>query len=111
MPTLRHTKSDEHLDQLCDNPENSNQSSKTSTVLPNNINAGKRSCGIPRISSNLEVFNDDDVWSQEDDEITAQYLRMTQHKKVERDSVSQFSIDSYDSAVREMSKSEKKSFN
>ncbi|XP_062710398.1 uncharacterized protein LOC109409370 [Aedes albopictus] len=41
-------------------------------------------------------FTEDDVWSQEDDEITAQYLNL--HKSLsERDSLSQFSMDSYDS--------------
>lgn len=41
-------------------------------------------------------FTEDDVWSQEDDEITAQYLNL--HKSLsERDSISQFSMDSYDS--------------
>jgi phosphatidylinositol 4-kinase len=112
MPTLRHTKSDEHLDQLCDNPENNdsnknsnnNSNSKCSNNTPTAVPVvGKRSYGMSRISSNLEVFNDDEVWSQEDDEITAQYLRMTQHKKFERDTVSQFSMESCDSTTRDLS--------
>lgn len=110
MPTLRHTKSDEHLDQLCDNPENdSSNSNNNNSKCSNNTSTavpvvGKRSYGMSRISSNLEVFNDDEVWSQEDDEITAQYLRMTQHKKFERDTVSQFSLESCDSTTRDLSK-------
>jgi phosphatidylinositol 4-kinase B len=102
MPTLRHTKSDEHLDQLADDhPEASNG---TAVTIHNGHNVGsssKKTFGMPRISSNLDVFNDDDVWSQEDDEITAQYLRMTQHKKFDRDTVS---MESCDSTTREMSK-------
>lgn len=98
MPTLRHTKSDEHLDQLCDNPENSNNNTSTVPAF------GKRYHGMSRISSNLEVFNDDEVWSQEDDEITAQYLRMTQNKRIDRDTVSQFSMESCDSTTRESRK-------
>jgi len=35
------------------------------------------------------------VWSQEDDEITAQYLNM--RKNSERDAISQMSLDSCDS--------------
>lgn len=99
MPTLRHTKSDEHLDQVGDNPESSNTTAATTTT-----NGGKKFFGMPRISSNLDVFNDEDVWSQEDDEITAQYLRITQNKKIERDAVSQFSMESCDSTTRDMSK-------
>lgn len=112
MPTLRHTKSDEHLDQLCDNPENNsssnhsirnNNNSKCSNITAVPV-VGKRSYGMSRISSNLEVFNDDEVWSQEDDEITAQYLRMTQNKKFERDTVSQISLESCDSTTRDIRK-------
>lgn len=104
MPTLRHTKSDEHLDQLGDNPESQTQSSNNIASNATLSSSNKKTFGMPRISSNLDVFNDEDVWSQEDDEITAQYLRMTQHKKLERDSVSQFSMESCDSTTREMSK-------
>lgn len=100
MHTLRHTKSDEHLDQLCDNPESKNNNSSNIK----SIAVAKRNHAMSRINSNLEVFNDDEVWSQEDDEITAQYLRMTQHKKFERDTLSQFSMESCDSNTRDMSK-------
>lgn len=87
MPTLRHTKSDEHLDQLGD-------------VVPNEKKDATKDFAMNRISSQLDVFNEDEVWSQEDDEITAQYLRM--HRKVDRDTVSQFSVDSCDSTTREI---------
>lgn len=101
MPTLRHTKSEEHLDQLCDNPQNNDSSNNT--TVPTTLS--RKNYGMSRINSNLEVmFNDDEVWSQEDDEITAQYLRMTQHKKIERDAVSQFSMESCDSTTRDISK-------
>ncbi|XP_055687027.1 phosphatidylinositol 4-kinase beta [Lutzomyia longipalpis] len=40
-------------------------------------------------------ITEDDVWSQEDDEITAQYLNM--HKLSERDTLSQMSLESCDS--------------
>lgn len=86
MPTLRHTKSDEHLDQLGDPVQ---ETKKEST----------KDFAMNRISSNLDVFSEEDVWSQEDDEITAQYLRM--HRKVERDAVSQLSLESCDSTTRD----------
>lgn len=89
MPTLRHTKSEEHLEQIEDEEQ---KAKKETTKL-----------AIPRISSHLDVFNEEDVWSQEDDEITAQYLRM--HRKVERDTVSQLSLDSFDSTTREAGES------
>uniref|UniRef100_A0A182WJ59 Phosphatidylinositol 4-kinase beta n=1 Tax=Anopheles minimus TaxID=112268 RepID=A0A182WJ59_9DIPT len=48
-------------------------------------------------SSMMELgLTEDDVWSQEDDEITAQYLSLTKMSS-DRDAISQFSIDSYDS--------------
>jgi phosphatidylinositol 4-kinase B len=87
MPTLRHTKSDEHLDQLGDTVQDSKKEPT-------------KDFAMNRISSQLDVFNEDEVWSQEDDEITAQYLRM--HRKVERDTVSQLSLESYDSTTRDV---------
>lgn len=89
MPTLRHTKSDEHLDQLVESSEMLKKGTTKSFVMN-------------RISSTLDVFNEEDVWSQEDDEITAQYLRM--HRKIDRDTVSQLSLESCDSTTREMGK-------
>ncbi|XP_049297976.1 serine-rich adhesin for platelets isoform X2 [Anopheles funestus] len=48
-------------------------------------------------SSMMELgLTEDDVWSQEDDEITAQYLSLTKMSS-DRDAISQFSMDSYDS--------------
>jgi phosphatidylinositol 4-kinase B len=88
MPTLRHTKSDEHLDQLGENVPEIKKETAT------------KDFGMNRISSHLDVFNEEDVWSQEDDEITAQYIRM--HRKVERDTVSQLSLESCDSTTREI---------
>lgn len=90
MPTLRHTKSDEHLDQLGDTVQ---ETKKEST----------KDFAMNRISSHLDVFNEEDVWSQEDDEITAQYLRL--HRKVERDAMSQLSLESCDSTTRDVGKS------
>lgn len=89
MPTLRHTKSDEHLDQLGD------------SVVEVKKDTSKN-FSMNRISSQLDVFNEEDVWSQEDDEITAQYLRM--HRKVDRDTVSQLSLESCDSTTRDHGK-------
>lgn len=83
MPTLRHTKSDEHLDQLGDSVQDLKKEPSKDFALN-------------RISSHLDAFNEEDVWSQEDDEITAQYLRM--HRNVERDAVS---LESCDSTTRE----------
>lgn len=106
MPTLRHTKSDEHLEQIgeVEIGVDGQEIKKDSTLPITSATFGMRPFGIPRINSNLEVFNDDEVWSQEDDEITAQYLRMSQHKKIDRDTVSQFSMESCDSTTRDMSK-------
>lgn len=91
MPTLRHTKSEEHLEQIIDGVD--------VTLLKKE---STKNISMPRISSHLDVFNEDDVWSQEDDEITAQYLRL--HRKVERDAVSQLSLESIDSTTREHGK-------
>lgn len=55
MPTLRHTKSDEHLDQFDDIKSNES----------------KKNIGFYNINSNLDEYND--IWSQEDDEIIAKY--------------------------------------
>ncbi|XP_063702809.1 phosphatidylinositol 4-kinase beta [Culicoides brevitarsis] len=66
MPTLRHTKSVEFLEGMC-------------TQMP-----------VSQSSS-----GEDDIWSQDDDLITAQYL--TIHKLSDKDAVSQHSLDSMDS--------------
>lgn len=100
MPTLRHTRSDEHLEQLGD-AKTEEEAEKKTQQPEAGVNVIKRT-NLGKHSSQLEVFNEDDVWSQEDDEITAQYLRM--HKKIERDTVSQFSLDSFDSNARDFGK-------
>ena len=94
MPTLRHTKSDEHLDQLGE--------SVVGAKIEPTMMSKESNFAMNRISSQLDVFNEEDVWSQEDDEITAQYLRL--HRKIERDTVSQLSLESCDSTTREMGK-------
>jgi phosphatidylinositol 4-kinase B len=98
MPTLRHTKSDEHLDQCGEAAANGSRE----TAKKEQEKGALRELSMSRISSHLDVFNDDEVWSQEDDEITAQYLRMSQHKKFERDTVSQFSMESCDSTTKDL---------
>jgi hypothetical protein len=111
MPTLRHTKSDEHLDQLAETESDDHEAKVIDPILTTTaFSAFTRPKEMPRMSSNLEVFNDEEVWSQEDDEITAQYLRMSQHKRIERDAVSQFSMESCDSTTRDMSKTTKSHF-
>ncbi|KAG5678121.1 hypothetical protein PVAND_007820 [Polypedilum vanderplanki] len=106
MPTLRHTKSDEHLDLLAESDERV-ENKEATTIATNPVTSTlsqtrPKDFTLPRISSNLDVFNDDEVWSQEDDEITAQYLKMSQHKRIERDAVSQFSMESFDSTTRDI---------
>lgn len=99
MPSLRHTKSEEHLD------SNLSASPIQHDTLPKEINNGTT---LKMSHTNLDVnkywqeygISDDDAWLPEDDEITAQYLNM--HKIADRDSVSQMSLDSIDS--REQSK-------
>uniref|UniRef100_A0A336MN19 Phosphatidylinositol 4-kinase beta n=1 Tax=Culicoides sonorensis TaxID=179676 RepID=A0A336MN19_CULSO len=71
MPTLRHTKSVEFLEGLCNNKDS-----------------------LPSSSSSNQLL-EDDIWSQDDDLITAQYLNI--HKLSDKDAVSQHSLDSMDS--------------
>lgn len=85
MPTLRHTKSEEHLDVVVDEDDK-----KPIHHTNSDVNKYWQEYGI----------SDDDAWLPEDDEITAQYLNM--HKISDRDTVSQMSLDSIDS--REQSK-------
>jgi phosphatidylinositol 4-kinase B len=84
MPTLRRTKSDEHLDQSVE--QNDDKDEKE---------------GDFALGSHL-VFNEDEVWSKEDDEITAQYIRM--QRRIDRDNISQLSIESCDSTSKEIGK-------
>lgn len=98
MPSLRHTKSEEHLD---------SNISATSSQTDSHTDINKSSA-LKTSNTNLDVnkywqeygISDDDAWLPEDDEITAQYLNM--HKIADRDTVSQMSLDSIDS--REQSK-------
>ncbi|XP_017857736.1 PREDICTED: phosphatidylinositol 4-kinase beta-like [Drosophila arizonae] len=115
MPSLRHTKSEEHLEGVCLNSQHhcnsdSHQGSscrrkKGTESSSSNTDSG---CGEPAAhscccsgnpSNQLSLgglqLNSDDAWSQEDDDITAQYLNM--RKISERDSISQMSLDSCDS--------------
>ncbi|TDG48011.1 hypothetical protein AWZ03_005629 [Drosophila navojoa] len=116
MPSLRHTKSEEHLEGTCLNTHQS--CSRTSSCSSTHHGSSCRrkkdteshaenGCGEPannnccsgnssRLLSlgGLQV-HEDDVWSQEDDQITAQYLYMS--KVSERDAISQMSMDSCDS--------------
>ncbi|XP_064535699.1 uncharacterized protein fwd [Drosophila montana] len=118
MPSLRHTKSEEHLEGACLNTHQS--CSRTSSCSSTHHGSSCRrkkdteshaeggGCGEPGTynccscnnSHHLQSLgglqlNEDDVWSQEDDQITAQYLYM--RKISERDAISQMSMDSCDS--------------
>lgn len=85
MPTLRHTKSEEYLESNVD-------SSGSSEVK---IHVEKVSDNVVGMESVTRDWSDDDVWSQEEDEITAQYLNM--RKITEKDSISEQSLESIDS--------------
>ncbi|XP_055529200.1 phosphatidylinositol 4-kinase beta isoform X2 [Wyeomyia smithii] len=115
MPTLRHTKSEERLDsgmKPSDGTAAADSSSITSatnghqTLKQHDSKASECSSSGEAPTSSIAwgmlgamcdySLTEDDVWSQEDDEITAQYLNL--HKSLsERDAISQFSMDSYDS--------------
>lgn len=84
MPTLRHTKSEEYLE--------STASDGNSEVK---IHIEKASDSAISVENMVRDWSDDDVWSQEEDEITAQYLNM--RKISEKDSVSELSLESIDS--------------
>ncbi|XP_058828788.1 uncharacterized protein LOC131688509 [Topomyia yanbarensis] len=98
MPTLRHTKSEERLD---------SGNKPNGTADPNQRDSKISDCSSGELSTPSLTWGmlggmcdysltDDDVWSAEDDEITAQYLNL--HKTLsERDAISQISMDSYDS--------------
>lgn len=134
MPSLRHTKSEEHLDtvlktdgqssdtQIVEDTVNGptplltppDTADETNTELPTTVPSivlpiPSQSANPPQLAASPASvaslrhhrewaengMTEDDVWSQEDDEITAQY--MTLHKIGERDAVSQMSLDSIDS--------------
>ncbi|XP_055623794.1 phosphatidylinositol 4-kinase beta isoform X2 [Toxorhynchites rutilus septentrionalis] len=119
MPTLRHTKSEERLDSssVVNTANGSTAADTNSTAAVGDRGAeylsshtGAKllagSSGDISLHSNPAAgvamlgglynfgLTEDDVWSQEDDEITAQYLN---YMSQERDSISQNSMDSYDS--------------
>lgn len=108
MPSLRHTKSEEHLDSnLSTSPQLQQQSqqpsSSSSTSHINSATEANDSQTLKTSYTNMDVnrywqeygISDDDAWMPEDDEITAQYIHM--RKIVDRDTVSQMSLDSTDS--------------
>lgn len=112
MPSLRHTKSEEHLEGVCLNTHPHLSCSRTSSCSSSHHGSSCRrkkpaeegGCGDPAshqccngnlLSLGGLQLQEDDVWSQEDDEITAQYLTM--RKNSERDAISQMSLDSCDS--------------
>lgn len=143
MPSLRHTKSEEHLEGACSHHHQMHQHnhghnhvscSRTSScsshggaaISGSNSGSSCRRKKEKLVSESSSVASDaqastaasgdgahvcnahaiglslgglhlteDDVWSQEDDEITAQYMHM--RKLSERDAVSQMSLDSCDS--------------
>ncbi|KAH8416258.1 hypothetical protein KR222_000235 [Zaprionus bogoriensis] len=132
MPSLRHTKSEEHLEGVCLNTHPHLSCSRTSSCSSSHHGSSCRrkkpsesqshaeaGCGEPashncngcsNANANTNTngngnchllslgglqLQEDDVWSQEDDEITAQYLTM--RKNSERDAISQMSLDSCDS--------------
>lgn len=139
MPSLRHTKSEEHLEcglsttttttcqhhthATCSRTSSCSSHSGSSAACrrkkekllsepserpeANNSEQTNNTTGSAACSSSSNVvtgclappqLNEDDVWSQEDDEITAQYLHMRKMRsQSERDAISQMSLDSCDS--------------
>ncbi|XP_075159805.1 phosphatidylinositol 4-kinase beta fwd isoform X2 [Haematobia irritans] len=127
MPSLRHTKSEEHLEVgagSCQHHHNNQQHvtcSRTSSCSSHNSSCRRKKekllsesssdnnatehqqhqhnqCGGNNNLLSPPQLNEDDVWSQEDDEITAQYLHMRKMRaNSERDAISQMSLDSCDS--------------
>ncbi|XP_052847880.1 phosphatidylinositol 4-kinase beta isoform X2 [Drosophila gunungcola] len=114
MPSLRHTKSEEHLEGSCLNSHQHLSCSRTSSCSSSqqgsscrrkkgpdvdgscgDSGSGPHTCYGNVISLGGLQLQEDDVWSKEDDEITAQYLNM--RKVSERDTISQMSLDSCDS--------------
>lgn len=100
MPSLRHTKSEEHLDSnLSASPMQNEHSSSKENGNGTTLKTSYTNLDVNKYWQEYGI-SDDDAWMPEDDEITAQYLNM--HKIADRDSVSQMSLDSIDS--REQSK-------
>lgn len=84
MPTLRHTKSEEYLESSQDG--NSEVKIHIDKVIDNSAIS---------MENVIRDWSDDDVWSQEEDEITAQYLNL--RRLTEKDSISEISLESVDS--------------
>uniref|UniRef100_A0A1I8MFP5 Phosphatidylinositol 4-kinase beta n=2 Tax=Musca domestica TaxID=7370 RepID=A0A1I8MFP5_MUSDO len=125
MPSLRHTKSEEHLEVggsgSCQHHHNQQLQHATcsrtsscsshnscrrkkekllseSSTTDNNASQDQHQTGGNNLLLSPPQLNEDDVWSQEDDEITAQYLHMRKMRaNSERDAISQMSLDSCDS--------------
>lgn len=125
MPSLRHTKSEENLEctaAICQQSKNqthincsrtSSCSSHSSNCRKTKISECSNNANETAANNQLEAastsaaaaaaglslsglhLHEDDVWSQEDDDITAQYLNL--RKISERDAISQMSLDSCDS--------------
>ncbi|EDV38936.1 uncharacterized protein Dana_GF25052, isoform A [Drosophila ananassae] len=116
MPSLRHTKSEEHLEGSCLNSHPHLSCSRTSSCSSGQQGSSCRRkkgtdggeggggcgdagphncCGSNALSLGGLHLHEDDVWSQEDDEITALYRNL--QKVSERDAISQMSLDSCDS--------------
>lgn len=87
MPTLRHTKSEEYLESNVGSSSDGNSDVK--------IHIEKVSDNATSMENVVRDWSDDDVWSQEEDEITAQYLNL--RKISEKDSISELSLESVDS--------------
>lgn len=86
MPSLRHTKSEEHLDSTSTAAVTADVATEQNDLAKYRFYWQEQHNGI----------SDDNAWLPEDDEITAQYLNM--HKSVvERDTISEMSLDSVDS--------------
>lgn len=80
MPTLRHTKSEENLESK------------------DTLKKGKTTSESSNTNLDVPTIVTDDVWSQEDDEITAQYLNLKLKMQGDRgDTISQMSMESCDS--------------
>lgn len=89
MPTLRHTKSEEHLESNL--TAMSNQLSNDNQMKNNDPSEHSNS------RSSEYGISDSDAWSQEDDEITVQYSNLNRANKMDSNSKSQASLDSTDS--------------
>ncbi|XP_021961803.1 phosphatidylinositol 4-kinase beta isoform X2 [Folsomia candida] len=87
---LRHSRSEENI------IEAESKSSEVPKDLLTESHASSSNLNIPTISSSGDLHSNSDCWSQEDDEISLQYLQMKTKTRNE-DTISQMSIDSCDS--------------